>query len=385
MTDPRLTVVLTLKDRAEFTWRWMAYANAVRFPFKVLIADGGRDESVPRILADRSRYSAVDYEYVRYPYDASYSDYYAKTADALARVATPYAALGDNDDLFIVGGLAQAADFLDANADYAACGGQCAAFWVTPATEDAPRQYGERIDWKFSNNAHSEASTSARERIRNQSLGADDIFYHVLRAPHLVRMFARVRELDPSDLFLVEQLISYLTAIEGKIKQLDTLYIARQQNSPGSSGGAHQQQFGGWWGRMLVPTWSRDFTRFLDITASELAAADGIAEDEARRWIVKSYRLSVAPSLLSDLLQEETITPTMPVVTQLVRALVGRPESSLVKRAIRRLYRRSSLISFDAVYATEYLATPASNAAREFEVVRKFLEQGQSSTATPGT
>ena len=43
--DNELTILLTLKDRAPFTFRWMSYANSIRFPFKVLIADGGADET----------------------------------------------------------------------------------------------------------------------------------------------------------------------------------------------------------------------------------------------------------------------------------------------------------------------------------------------------
>jgi glycosyltransferase domain-containing protein len=382
-----LTIVLTLKDRVEFTWRWLAYAERCALPFKVLIADGGADEAVGSVLRDPDHYPRVDYEYLRYPYDATYSDYYAKVADAVARVRTPYVVLADNDDLFVVDGLAKSIEFLSGHSDYVACAGQCAAFWVGSPRAEASRArlYDERVDWKFSNNARSQASPTARARVRNQSLGADDIFYHVLRAPELARQLGLVKAFDPSDLFLVEQLISYLSAIAGKIMQLDTLYIARQQNSPGSSGGEHQAKYGGWWSRMLVPTWSRDFGRFLDITAAELARADGIEIEEAKSWIVDSYRLSVAPSLLADILHEETITPMMPVVAQIVRRVVQLDDANVFRRALRAIYRRSRWISFDAVYATEFLAAPASNASREFKVIREFLTRDQPTGPTSGT
>lgn len=382
-----LTIVLTLKDRAAFTLRWMSYANGVGFPFKVLIADGGADEGVSRMLAERSRFPNVEYEYVRYPYDATYSDYYAKTSDALGRVRTAYVALADNDDFFVVDGLKRSVEFLAEHPDYVACGGQCAAFWVSPSGDAEPQGplYGSNVEWKYSNNATTETSPSARERIRHQSLGVNDIFYNVFRTAELRRQFEKLRELDPKDLFLVEQLVSYLSAIAGKIKQLDTLYNARQQNSPGSSGGAHQQRYGGWWGRMLVPTWSADFTRFVDTTAGELAAADGIPIEAARDWIVKSYRLSVAPSLLSDVIEEETITPGMPLAVQAIRALVRLPEENRLKRSVRWWYRKSRWLSFETAYGTEFLASPASNARDQFEPVREFLRRGQSSTFTSGT
>ena len=386
MTGPAdLTIVLTLKDRAAFTLRWMHYANHVRFPFKVLIADGGADASVPRLLSDASRFPHVAYEYVRYPFDATYSHYYAKALDALERVRTPYVALADNDDLFVVDGLKKAVEFLAANPDYVACGGQCIPFWISGAQDAQVPVYGKNIEWKYSNNATTEISPSARERVRNQSLGVNDLFYDVFRADELRRQFAILKAFDPKDLFLVEELVAYLSAIAGKIRQLDCLYVARQQNAPGSSGGAHQQAHGGWWGRMLLPTWSADFTKFVEIAATHLAAADGIPLAEARDWIVKCYRLSVAPSLLSDVLEEETITPTIPLTVQLVRALVRLPEESRLKRSMRWGYRKLRWLSFDTVYGTQIIASPATNARREFAPVREFLQGNQSSTFTSGT
>ncbi len=106
--------------------------------------------------------------------------------------------------------------------------------------------------------------TPPGERLRERCRGANDVFYAVHRTDLLRRHFEAVRDCNPRDLFLMEQLVMFLTAIAGKTRQLDTLYIARQQDSPGSSGGAHQDRFGDWFDRMLLPTWSEDFTRFVD-------------------------------------------------------------------------------------------------------------------------
>ena len=105
----------------------------------------------------------------------------------------------------------------------------------------------------------------------------------------------------------------FLTAIAGKTRQLDTLYIARQQDSPDSSGGAHQERFGGWYDRMLVPTWSDDFTRFVECASRSAVARRRHSGDEARRIVVESYKMSVAPSLLADLVEEPTVSWSMPM------------------------------------------------------------------------
>src|SRR5687768_2064628 len=61
-----LTIVLTLKDRAAFTQRWLAYA-ATALPYRILVADGGCDQTVAAAVAE-SKSRGLDIEYARYPY-----------------------------------------------------------------------------------------------------------------------------------------------------------------------------------------------------------------------------------------------------------------------------------------------------------------------------
>src|SRR5712692_11181932 len=172
--DRDLTVLLPLKGRPEFTLRWMKYADSVRFPFHVLIADGSEDETGPKILSNKANFPNVNYEYMRYPYDQTYAEYYSKVVDALSHVKTPFAVMADNDDLFIVTGLRKAVQFLSSHPEYITCGGQCAFFWLTSSTmnECEGLLYGDQIEWKCSCDAQSMTAETARERIRNQSLSA---------------------------------------------------------------------------------------------------------------------------------------------------------------------------------------------------------------------
>ncbi len=370
-----LTVLLTLKDRVPFTFRWLSYADHVAFPFKVLIADGGSDDAIERALADPDRYPRVNVEYRRYPWDATYAHYYAKLADALARVTTPFVVLADNDDFFMINALNSAAQFLSDNPDYVACGGQCAVFWVAAPRPDGhdAAVYGETVDWKCSSQMHSERAGTARGRTRDRSMEASDFFYAVHRTHLLRRTFDTVRIFNPRDLFLMEHLVEFLTAIAGKTRQMEMLYIARQQNAPSSSGGMHQERFGGWFDRMLVPTWSEDFARFVDLSSEALAQADGISLDEARREVVASYKMWVAPSLLEDLLEEPSVTPSMPIVLQVVRHLVRRPRTSAIRRLAKALYRRTRWVSHDLVHGTEFRTRRAGDSSHQFRPIYEFL------------
>jgi glycosyltransferase domain-containing protein len=372
-SSAHLTILLPLKDRVPFTHRWLAYARA-HLPFRVLIADGGADATVAAaVAAERSQ--GLDVEYVRYPFDSGYAEYYAKLADALSRVTTPFVVMADNDDLFIPDALQLAIEFLQAHPEYVACGGQCAVFWLSsqgaPARPDTV--YGDHIEWKCSSQFSTDVADTASQRLRERCRGANDVFYAVHRTDLLRRHFEAVRDTNPRDLFLVEQLVMFLTAIAGKTRQLDTLYIARQQDSPGSSGGTHQERFGNWYDRMLVPTWSEDFTRFVDCSAAALSRADGIPVEEARRTVVESYKMSVAPSLLADLVEEPTVSWSMPTVLQVVRGLVNLPRGSLLRRLAQACYRQTRWLSHDFVHGTEFRTRRAGQAALELAPIRSFL------------
>jgi glycosyltransferase domain-containing protein len=377
-SSANLTILLPLKDRGPFTERWLAYAASAGLPYRILIADGGADGTIAHTVAE-SKSRGLDVEYVRYPFDRSYAEYYAKIADALSRVTTPYVVMADNDDLFIPEGLTRAVEFLLANPEYVACGGQCAVFWLAYADTAAGGDsiYGDRVEWKCSSQFSTDVADTARQRLRERCLGANDVFYAVHRTDLLRRYFEAVRDCNPRDLFLMEQLVMFLTAIAGKTRQLDTLYIARQQDSPGSSGGAHQDRFGDWYDRMLLPTWSEDFTRFVDCATDALSRADGIPADEARRTVVESYKMSVAPSLLADLVEEPTVSWSMPLVLQVVRGLVNLPRTSVLRRVALACYRHTRWLSHDFVHGTEFRTRRARAADREFTPVRTFLTRSR--------
>jgi glycosyltransferase domain-containing protein len=371
-----LTILLTLKDRAAYTIRWMNYANAIAFPFKVLIADGGSDESMPAMFSDKTRFPKVDFEYVRYPYDKSYSDYYTKIADALRRVTTPFVAMADNDDFFVVDTMNEAIRFLAVNSDYVSCGGESAHFWIEPSlgNETESRLYSKHIDWKCTHHGRSIAGDSAIERIRSQSLRLSDIFYYdVKRTEEARRQFELVRDLNLNDLFLVEMLILFLTAIAGKTKRLEHMYLARQYNSPNSSGAVHSEKYGDWFGRMLLDSWSSDFAKFVNSVSGCLAAAEGISVDEARNYVISLYRMHVAPSLLSSILDEPSVTMSMPIVASIVRRLVSLPEHSIPKKLMRKLYRGVRWISLDAVYGEKVFGVPVTNSRKDFQPIVEFL------------
>lgn len=97
-----LTVVLTLKDRSRFTYRWMRWMEEQKFPYKILIADGGSDKEIEKHLCNKRNYPSLDYQYIRYPYDSGVAQFVGKVADAASRVTTRFVIAADNDDFILL-------------------------------------------------------------------------------------------------------------------------------------------------------------------------------------------------------------------------------------------------------------------------------------------
>ena len=379
--DAELTVLLPLKGRADYTLRWMSYAESTRFPFKVLIADGGSDEALAAGLSERRNYPNVDFEYRRYRPDDSYADYFNKLADASVRIRTPYAVMIDNDDFLVADALRESVRFLNVHRDHVACGGQFAQFWVDSGNVDGDAVYGSRVEWKAHRGDQSNNGETARARLRNLYLGDSETCYYLVKRTGLLQaQYRELCELGIQDLFLMEILIYFLTTIAGPAQRLNCLQVARQQNSPGSSAGGHEADTGDTFDRMLLPGWSADFGKFLEATSKALAARDAIPAAEARRDIVEAYRAYGAIPLYDALLREPTITARAalfyPAVRGFMRWLTRLPAAHALRVSLRRLFRLARWMPYEAAQGGRVFVTQVPDAVQAFSPIERFLESG---------
>ena len=292
--DHKLTLILTIKDRAPFTLRWITYANKISFPFKVLIADGGKDSSIEKILSQTNRFSNIDYEYIRYPYDETYAQYYGKTADALSRVQTQFAVVGQDDDFFFKEGLQKAVDFLSAHKNYIAYNGRIDNFIIKP---DTNIPYGKDVEFIQNPADESIEDKTSTERISKHFRNYTHTYYSVYRTDVLLKNYETLCKYNFTNLILHELILSFLTVAQGIVKRENLFYLLRQINPKSSSNRVEHEKKGDYLDRMLIDSWSMEFSQFTNSIAEIISDKDKVNLEQAQQLVKKEYRKYLIPIL----------------------------------------------------------------------------------------
>ena len=210
-----LTVLLPHKERPEYTLRWLEYAEETKFPFTVIIADGSDDSNIEQaLLSPRESYPDIDLVYMRYPYDASYSEYYTKMVSVISTITTPFLALVDNDILPVVEGLKKSVHFLDENEDYSTCRGQHLDFIFDTDNREGSLLCGDRmrIHSLYFDKRHtiwrSFEDDDPLVRIEQWSHCINILYYNVHRTGNLVEAWRFIQEQDCADIFITDLVIA---------------------------------------------------------------------------------------------------------------------------------------------------------------------------------
>jgi glycosyltransferase domain-containing protein len=232
-----LTIILTLKGRDAFTHRWMEYMNGMRCPYKILLADGGDNLEIEAHLRNCNNYPNLDYEYIRYPFDATLDHYWNKLENLISRVETNYTLHADNDDFYLLDQIPALIAFLDEHSDYVAARGQLVNFEVFNSIWDhknkQPRGY--RYDASVVH-APSIDSDCPITRINDLCQGMADYdyysnWYSIARTSVLQKMWKKLITLPTKEVLVVENLSHIMLLNAGKFKVMSTPFYIRQSNT----------------------------------------------------------------------------------------------------------------------------------------------------------
>ncbi len=232
----KLTILLTLKDRSSFTYRWMRYMNDMHCPYKILIADGGEDTAIEEHLRRAENYPNLDYEYIRYPYDASLDHFLAKLESIVSKVQTSYLLQADNDDFFLLDRIPELLAHLDANPDCAGARGQVVNFEVFDANGSskgvtsgtrysALASYAPSLDME---SGFERAEALCRDMSRYDYYAN---WYCIFRTADLQQLWKGLLALSIKEMIVFEILTLVLSAKKGKIHIAPVPFYLRQSNT----------------------------------------------------------------------------------------------------------------------------------------------------------
>lgn len=286
MDHKKLTLVITLKDRAEFTKRLCYYLSSINYPFQVLFADGSLEKGNEDFLEGEAKKLKFQYRYFRYPKDESLHLYYKKCADIMSKVTTPYVVLADNDDFPIITGQETALKFLENNDDYIGCNGRVSGIVVAP---DASKPYGSQAMFLPYYCATMDKPVllnqdSALDRLQSFLTNFNSIYYSIFRTNSLEETLSSLKEENFSNLGIHELFFSYSQLSQGKIKHIAELTYIRQK---GSSQAAVGQK--GWMDRLFYTNWLDDFKKALQETSASIAKYEGLDEKYVKARLYKDF------------------------------------------------------------------------------------------------
>lgn len=286
---PRLTIVMPMKGRNLFTFRFLWHANKMKLPYRILLADGQVNEQVAQRLENSRRdFPDIDVEYVRYPDDSDFSRFFAKLADAMQRVRTPYTMLADNDDFLGFHGVEKAIAFLDRHDDYVCARGHQMGFSLYSGVGAAPGNITGRFNQYYldPDTEEFDAATVA-ERVRQGGL-CHRLHYAIWRTAAPARIMKEIAEINFSDLMLYEDFFALRALTFGKAHLSNETISYYSQAGTGVS----YQPLLDWARHLLRSRFTSDVHSIVERVSSAAAAADGsdretVAEDA--RTILESY------------------------------------------------------------------------------------------------
>jgi glycosyltransferase domain-containing protein len=232
--NDQLTIVLTLKDRTPFTYRWMRYMDDMKCPYPILIADGGADSEVERHLQQPHNYPRLRYMYIRYPFDKNFGVYYQKLADAIDRVSTPYALLADNDDFYLLDNIPTFLRFLDDDETFVSCGGYPILLQLS-SSDNEPVGSPSGADYSAAADTRPKSVTDGNgvarlcyfmTNVERYYLWSS--WYHIHRTTALRQVARFIREHAFTDPVALEIHLHACLLMAGKYKAFDTPHLVAQ-------------------------------------------------------------------------------------------------------------------------------------------------------------
>ena len=280
------SILLVLKDRPAYTKRFLHYLNHIRFPYPIIVADGGLNKEIQNILKNTSNFPNLEYEYHHYGYDETLDDFHNKMSSAINLVQTPLVSVMDNDDFMLLEGIEKSIRFLKENQDYSSTRGMIQLADISDNVS-GHLSVGGNMYKKFPN--HIDRLT-ALGRIELQSKCFHGNWHNITRTNHVKACWNMLGISKPTNMRFTEQTTGYVNVVFGKGARFDYPWLLHQQaDRIEIKDGTLNDHFPPQESWINSDHWIVNFNKMAEMIGVSVAESDGISVDDAIESFYQSY------------------------------------------------------------------------------------------------
>jgi len=227
MLGDKLTIILLIKGRPEFTERWLTFVNQNFKNIKVIVADGSINNERYKISKDI--FPNIDLELPEFPYDDNIDAYQKKILDSIDLTKTKYLCMMSNDDFILKDSLEIIVEFLDQNEDYSCGRGDVYDFSVNNINKRLST-YGNIYSINKLYNSIGFKKNNAILRLEEFGNNPNGLWHCIVRRSIFKQAIQKsiLNKINNHQIF--ENFITYYLIISGKVYFNKSLYLLHQKH-----------------------------------------------------------------------------------------------------------------------------------------------------------
>jgi glycosyltransferase domain-containing protein len=271
-TVSMITLLVPTLNRPDFVLRLLRYYNNLNFQGCICIGDSSQSDNLEKTKRAIQMYKGKINIIFR---ECPGMNGAQCIQQLLNLVSTPYAALLPDDDLLIPAALYRCVSYLKGHPEYTSAHGRAILVGL-----NSKGVYG-KVAWVDRYRLPVIEADSASQRLLDHLSDYSVTLFGVHRIDSWRVMYQNVSLLKDAT-FALEFLPCCLSVIQGKIKELDCLYLLRQ---------IHKQRYllpekKDW---VADPEWQKSYKLFCDILAREIMLRDNIGLEQAQKTVEQAF------------------------------------------------------------------------------------------------
>jgi len=286
-------ILLLLKDRFEFTQRWLHVHNKLNFKIPIHIADGSHSDCNEKIISEfLTRENNLNITYKNYGKDSNLNKFYSKIINSIEDIDSEYVILCCNDDFLVKESILEGSHFLDNNHEFVATAGP--VFDTTMCqTKTSHNQIWGILSHPINQYpAFDRIEDLAESRICNYLSGRKNsyIWSALHRKNVLLETSKVIHGISPPDLRFQEHLNALLTLTKGKVSGRMQCMTLHQSNTMESEGAKIMNNIGTWYMWIQSNEWFECYKEMISEIVNLIAPKSKSPKKELSRLIEIYYQ-----------------------------------------------------------------------------------------------